>query len=147
MEDTPMRQFIRHPADIPIEVARTDHATPEALHALNVSVGGLAFQSVVSHEPGTIVDLRIPIVRPEFETKARVVWCTRYGSGFELGVEFLEAEDAFRARMVEQVCHIEDYKKEVHRTEGRTLTSEQAAQEWIGKYAAQFPNPGRNDTH
>jgi hypothetical protein len=31
----------------------------------------------------------------------------------ELGVEFLHQDDAFKARMVEQVCFIENYKKAV----------------------------------
>jgi hypothetical protein len=82
-----------------------------------------------------------------FETKARVVWCSACEGGFELGVEFLAAEDAFRARMVEQVCYIEQYKKMVYQTEGRLLTAEEAAMEWIGKYASQFPDPGPEGVH
>ena len=139
-----MRQFIRHPAGIPIEVARRDRVSiaPVAHHTQNVSFGGLAFQSERDLEPGTIVEVRIPCVRPQFATKARVVWCSAYQNSFELGVEFLEVEDAFRARMVEQVCHIENYRQEVQRTEGRKLTSDEAAIEWIGKYASEFPDPG-----
>jgi hypothetical protein len=41
--------------------------------------------------------------------------------------------------MVEQVCHIENYKKEIYRAEGRLLSSEQAAMEWIIRYASRFP--------
>lgn len=136
-----MRHFIRHPADISIEVARNDPLPPVDLHTCNVSFGGLAFQSRVELAPGAIVEVRIPVVRPEFESKARVVWCNGREDGFELGVEFLDVADAFRVRMVEQVCHIENYKQEVYRAEGRTLTTEEAAREWIGKYAANFPNP------
>jgi hypothetical protein len=44
--------------------------------------------------------------------------------------------------MVEQVCYIENYKKMVYQTEGRQLTTEEAAMEWIGKYASQFPGSG-----
>jgi len=142
-----MRHFIRHPAAIPIEVNERDHPAAAVLHVHNVSVGGLAFQSGIALEPGAIVDVRISSVRPPFESKARVVWCSGREEGFELGVEFLDADDAFRARMVEQVCHIENYKREIYRTEGRALTSEEAAHEWIGKYAAQFPNPASNDAH
>ena len=80
--------------------------------------------------------------RPMFETKARVVWCSAREGRFELGVAFLDPEDAFRARMVEQVCHIENYKKVVYQAEGRLPTAEEAAMEWIGKYASQFPDPG-----
>ncbi len=45
--------------------------------------------------------------------------------------------------MVEQVCQIENYKHEVYRAEGRALTAAEAAREWIGKYAADFPESGR----
>jgi PilZ domain len=137
-----MRHFIRHPADIPIEVSAGDQLVHATRHIHNVSLGGLAFESDGELEPGIIVEVRIPFVRPMFETKARVVWCSALEGGFELGVAFLDPEDAFRARMVEQVCHIENYKKVVYQAEGRLLTAEQAAMEWIGKYASQFPDPG-----
>jgi PilZ domain len=137
-----MRHFIRHPADIPIEVSAGDQLVHATRHIHNVSLGGLAFESDGELEPGIIVEVRIPFVRPMFETKARVVWCSAREGGFELGVAFLDPEDAFRARMVEQVCHIENYKKVVYETEGRLLTAEQAAMEWMRKYASQFPDPG-----
>jgi hypothetical protein len=44
--------------------------------------------------------------------------------------------------MVEQLCHIEHYRKEVRDTEGRILDGEAAAREWISKFAAKFPDPG-----
>ena len=137
-----MRQFIRHPADVPIEVSTGDQSADATRHTYNVSLGGLAFQSDCELQPGIVVEVRFTFVRPMFETKARVVWCSAREGGFELGVEFLNPEDAFRARMVEQVCHIENYKKTVYQTEGRQLTTEEAAMEWIGKYASQFPGSG-----
>jgi hypothetical protein len=135
-----MRQFIRHPTDVPIEVSRAGRLA--AGYTRNISHGGLAFQSRVDFEPGALVEVRIPTVRPRFESRARVVWCNARQGEFELGVEFLEVEDAFRARMVEQVCYIETYRQDVLRTEGRSLSSEEAAMEWIGRYAADFPDPG-----
>lgn len=136
-----MRQFIRHPVDIPIEVSRA----AEFLDArsYNVSLGGLALRCGSQLEAGIIVQLRIPSVQPLFETSARVSWCHECDEGFELGVEFLDADDAFRARMVEQVCAIESYKKTVYQTEGRSLSTQEAAMEWIGKHASQFPDPGQ----
>jgi hypothetical protein len=41
--------------------------------------------------------------------------------------------------MVEQVAYIESYKKQVREREGRTITGEQAAFEWIARYADSFP--------
>ncbi|MGZ8996208.1 MAG: PilZ domain-containing protein [Rhodospirillales bacterium] len=135
-----MRQFMRHPANITIEVtagSELDHATR---HSRNVGLGGLAFHSDRPLAREIIIELRIPLVRPPFETKARVVWCRVSDAGYDMGVEFLDPNDAFRARMVEQICHIEDYRNGVYRSEGRELTTEQAAMEWIGKYASQFPD-------
>ncbi len=43
-------------------------------------------------------------------------------------------------RMVEQVCHIERYRADVLEREGRALTGEQAAEEWIKRYAEDFPD-------
>jgi len=137
-----MRQFIRHPVDVPIEVRTDDGGPLSEFHTHDISAGGLAFQSGVAVSPGAKIGIRIPYVQPAFEARARVVWCHPHqGRGYELGVSFLDAEDAFHARMVEQVCHIEDYRKAVLRTEGRELSAEQAAVEWIEKYAEAFPNP------
>jgi hypothetical protein len=44
--------------------------------------------------------------------------------------------------MVEQVCHIEDYRRSVLRTERRELSLDEAAAEWIAKHAADFPQIG-----
>ena len=41
--------------------------------------------------------------------------------------------------MIEQICHIEHYRKEVERLEGRALSAHEAAGEWISKYAGDFP--------
>ena len=71
-----------------------------------------------------------------------MTWCRRHNEHYLIGVEFLDAQDDYRARMVEQICHIEHYKKEVLEREGRLLSGEQAAHEWIHKYAQDFPIPG-----
>ena len=81
---------------------------------------------------------------PVFQAMGRVSWCRPEGNGFEIGIEFLNKDDMFSARMVEQVCHIEEYKQEVLLKEGRNLSSEEAALEWIKKYAKDFPFPVRD---
>ena len=136
-----VRHFMRHPSNIPIEVLEGEaDAERRAMH--NVSFGGLAFNSANPLELGSVVAVRINFVRPVFSTTARVAWCAKVGALYEIGVEFLEASDVFRARMVEQVCHIEQHRQHVLKTEGRELTSEQAAMEWIATHAATFPQPG-----
>lgn len=133
-------RFVRHPADIPIEVKADRHLAHCPHKAFNLCIKGLALRCDHGYESGKFVGIRIPFVRPPFEAEARVVWCKTCGGHYELGVEFLDQDDAFMARMVEQVCHIENYKKTVLRNEGRRLTSEQAASEWIRKFASGFPS-------
>lgn len=133
------RAFMRHPAGIPIEIAAEASAAHESHLLKDVGLGGLAFVSETAFAPGAPVRVTIPFVRPPFETQGRVVWCHRSGNHYDIGVQFVAPEDAFAARMVEQVCHIEHYRIEVQRTEGRMLDGEAAAVEWIRKYAAGFP--------
>jgi hypothetical protein len=82
-----------------------------------------------------------------FESVAKVAWCRETEHGYELGVEFLDQDDAFRARMVEQICHIETYREQVQQTEHRELSPEQAAHEWISKFAEAFPDPESDSLH
>jgi len=143
-----MRQFIRHPVDVPVEIGTNASDPPSAVHTHDISVGGLALRSSVAVAPGAHVDIRIPYVQPAFEAHARVAWCHPHDEeGFELGVTFLDAQDAFLARMVEQICHIEDYRMSVYRLQGRQLSAEEAAAEWIAQYAAQFPEIGSSRVH
>lgn len=138
-----MRQFIRHPIDVPIEIGIGDEAPMSGYHTHDISLGGLAFRSGYAVKPGAMVDISIACVQPPFQVHARVAWCKPHPlSGYELGVTFLDAEDAFRTRMVEQLCHIEDYRRAVQRTEGRDMDMDEAAVEWIEKYAAHFPEIG-----
>lgn len=134
-----MRHFMRHPSNIPIEVVQGEQPERVVHNAQNVSLGGLAFEAQQALPVGSVVALRIHFVRPVFSTRARVVWCSPVEQHYELGVEFLEATDVFRARMVEQVCHIEQHRQRVFETEGRRLTTQEAAMEWIETYAATFP--------
>lgn len=46
--------------------------------------------------------------------------------------------DAFRARMESQCHHIEQYRQNVLRETGRELTLDEAALEWIERYASTF---------
>jgi hypothetical protein len=134
------RRFIRHTADVPIEVRAVVASPPRTHPGLNVSEGGLSFVSDDDIPLGSTIEIRIPAVHPPFEAHARVVWRKPEDARFCIGVEFLDAAMAFRARMVEQVCAIEEYRRQIFRDEGRRLTRDEAAREWIGRFAEQFPS-------
>ena len=134
------RGFIRHPTDIPIQWSLGEIVPPRGEHLRNISEGGLAFISHHDIPVGASIDIHIPVVRPEVSVKGAVVWCRPNEDGcFEVGVRFTDAGQRFKMRMVEQVCHIEQYKKELFENEGRALTGKQADMEWIKRSAKDFP--------
>jgi hypothetical protein len=133
------RRYIRHPARMPIGFALQGNAPPRDEHLRNVSAGGLCFSAAVSLGPGQSIRLTIPLFDQQYQLDAVVAWCRPAAGGFEVGVRFLEPQDRFCIRMVEQLCYIEDYRLQVEREQGRQLTSEQAAKEWIERFADQFP--------
>ena len=139
MRTNPRRRFLRHTIHVPLEIEAVA-ATPVTEKGVNVSFGGLAFESAACRELGEIIRLRIPTVDPPFEAGARVAWCRPEGSTFLIGVEFLDSSAAFQSRMVQQVCSIENYRREAEEKEGRKLSTDAAAREWISKYAGRFPD-------
>ena len=133
------RRFIRHPFDIPIQVSAGNH-NPTAPHLRDVCDGGVSFHARQPARPGQRVHIRIELLQPPFEADGEVMWCEAdSGGGYEIGVSFLSTEDAYRARMMEQICHIEQYRREVRASEGRRLSDREAALEWIERYAPHFP--------
>lgn len=134
-----MRRYIRHPSDFPIslKIVSDDQSVNE--RARNVSVAGLMLHLPEPITEGVLLDVCITAVSPSFSAPARVAWCRASGKGFDVGLRYLKPEDVFKVRMVEQICHIEDYRQRVLREEGRALSAEEAANEWIARYAAEFP--------
>ena len=138
--NNPQREFLRHTIRVPLEIEQVADAAPHTEEGVNVSYGGLAFLSSTCPSEGDVLRLRIAIVDPPFEAKARVAWCKEEAGKYLVGVEFLDSTVAFQSRMVQQVCSIENYRQEVEEEEGRVLTPQEAAAEWIAKYAGRFPD-------
>ena len=131
-----MRAYIRHPSEFPIELTSEESELEERMN--DVSVGGLSCHSKAELAEGQKVTVRIPAVQPAFEAEGRVVWCRPDKDQYRVGIAFADKALAFSARMVEQVCHIERYR--THLVEqGQELSLDEAAQDWISKYARRFP--------
>jgi len=142
-DNTTIRNYIRHPADVPIQVASdwTEHDFDDSADQTltNVSLGGLSFVSPTPLKTLQRARVCFPILGRENFLVGSVVWCEETDKGYEIGLEFESSKDVFRLRMIEQVCHIEHYRREVARVEGRELSTPEAAKEWIAKYADDFP--------
>jgi len=131
------RQFIRHPTDIPIEFSVSDEI--EKINVKDIGVGGLCFASDRSIIIGQQIHILIPICDPEFDASGIVCWCKKDGQNYLIGVAFQQEEVIFAIRMVEQICHIEEYRSQIKNEQGIELSSEQAAMQWITEHADKFP--------
>ena len=129
------RKFQRHATDLPVKVLFEELVASESSYLNNISEGGLSFNAMQPLELGTMVSIRIPLNKPVFDFACRVLWCTKKGMEYTIGVEFVGSDSAFRQRVVAMVQDIDDYRQRVLDTEGRQLTSQQAALEWIDRYA------------
>ena len=135
-----VRAFIRHATEFPIELVESEAPERQSHPQLrDVSEGGLCCHAPREYTPGESVRVRIPLPDRVFEADGRIAWCQSESSDYRVGIEFLAPEEAFRARMVEQICHIEQYRRAV-RAEGRELSSDEAAQEWMS-IAQAFAGP------
>ncbi|WP_394169990.1 PilZ domain-containing protein [Saccharospirillum alexandrii] len=137
-EEYSVRQYIRHPAAVPLKYQCQQPTEPNPTELLDISQGGLSFITEEALEPGQIVQVSIGVGDPPFETKGQVVWCHPQDDHFVIGLRFDNLENAFAVRMVEQICHIEQYRQQWER-QGRDLTPEEAAREWIDLHARDFP--------
>lgn len=133
------RAFVRHPTEIPIQITAVNLKGSISQNLIDISQGGISFKSPHKFSKGEVVEITIPFVTPLFKSKGTVVWSRRDGKSYEIGLQFHNTDDSFRLRMVEQICYIEAYRKKQLEMEGRELTSDEAAIEWIERYASSFP--------
>ncbi|MBB4864472.1 asparagine synthetase B (glutamine-hydrolyzing) [Pseudomonas nitritireducens] len=134
-----MRQFLRHPCDFPVElVIRKQTFLPrQRLH--NISLGGVACNSPRGFRRGTSIELRIPLLGDSARYPGIIAWSRKLASDYRVGIAFIDEDTLFRARMVEQVCQIEQYRRQQEQASGTSLPFEQLALEWIAQNAADFP--------
>jgi hypothetical protein len=107
------RKYIRHAVNIPIDISLDDTAPFHQENLKDVSLGGLCFKSKNFLDIGRVINIKISITKPIFEAQGKVVWCKQAGDFFDIGVEFTKSQDVFRAKMVEQICYIIQYKKKI----------------------------------
>ncbi len=105
----------------------------------NVSLGGLAFKSPRALLIGQNISVSFPILNEHHSLNGQVVWNRKSGDSFEIGLQFDDPQALYRCRMIEQICHIQHYRHQVEQQEGRQISREQAASEWIARYAKDFP--------
>ena len=126
--------FIRHPDEFPIEFDLTEStSTPNPLASLQ-----LVCHSSTPFQSGEVIAIKIPSISPQLKINGTVESCENKQEGYELGIAF-NNDALMRIRMLEQLCYIQRYRNHVLAIEGRDISDQDAALEWIGKYAHLFP--------
>ena len=107
----------------------------QILPATGISLSTDAFYAI-----GTALEVTITISEPAFKASGHVAWCIPgKNNRFRTGLVFDDPATAYAVRMIEQICHIEQYRHEIEKSEGRHLTQEAAALEWVMRFAKDFP--------
>ena len=107
-----------------------------------MSLGGLSFLWSQRLFKGSTVDVHIKVKNRLFEIKSKVAYVKEdpMTGKFRTGVCFTDYPSAFMARLVEEMLEILQYRKNLSRELGREVPEEEAASQWIKKYAAKFPS-------
>ena len=116
-----LQGFIKHPERFPLHVKR------------------LNFWERSRLDMSSILELTVPTRKKTHAFKGKVVAIREKDSGYDIGVWLINAEDAPKLRIIEQICHIELYLNDKKYREGPFVSPEKITQEWIGKYASHFP--------
>lgn len=139
-DNTAIRRHVRHVTGIPIEVSLDYHQHFQAADdtITNVSLGGLCFVASDRLDINEAIQVRFPLLDEETLIDGKVVWCNKTTRGYEVGLEFNDPAEVERLKMIEQIRQIENFRNDAEQQDGRKLSSEQAAREWISKYAGDF---------
>ena len=135
------RQFLRHPINVPILIQRSLRREASSSESINVSPGGLSFMTPQKLVRGDKLTITIPVKDKRFRIKGRVVYSVREEKRrlYKTGVFFSDHTSAFEAKLAEETLEVINYQKKISKTLGYAVSEEDAAREWIKKYARFFP--------
>jgi len=99
------------------------------------------FEEPLRNELNLKDTLRINIVvtGADVEADTVVIWFRNNNDTFDVGLKFPDESAAFKMRALEQVCLIEKYQQDMLLKEGRELSEQEAAIEWISKFSKDYP--------
>ena len=139
-DTTAIRRHIRHVTGIPVEITLDFNSRyhTEEDEITNVSLGGMCFIANDRLDISDEIQVKFPALKQNETINGKVVWCTKVKQGYEVGLEFEDPEEVDRLKTVDQICQVENFRKEKERLEGRQLSSEQAASEWISQITGNF---------
>lgn len=133
-----MGRFLPHPDDIPVELTlrKCPPLAPQRLHS--ISLGGVACNSPRGWRRGAAVTISMPSLGDDACYPGYVAWSHKHAGGYRIGIVFTDEQTLFGARMGEQVCQIEHYRRLQQQQSSQPLDIEALALEWVGHHAVEF---------
>ncbi|MBF0504613.1 MAG: PilZ domain-containing protein [Candidatus Omnitrophica bacterium] len=139
------RHFIRHPLCIPLSykiIEKSQKKDREDIRSktINVSLGGLLFPSKHPVDPKSKIVIKMPFENKIFNVRAQVVRCIQNSETklYDIAVNFSKTQEAFKAKMVEQIYLIAGYRDMLRVQSGKEISMEEASRKWINLYSARF---------
>ena len=139
------RHFIRHPLCLPLSykvieknLKKDQESIPS--ETVNVSLGGLLVPSKHPIDPESRIAIKMPFENKVFNVKAQVVRCMHNSETklYDIAVSFLRTQEAFKAKMIEQIYLIAGYRDMLSSQSGKEVSLEDASRKWIKRYSARF---------
>jgi len=134
------RKYYRHPVWAPLRYEIIGgHGEADGLASSDMCLMGLRFTSPEELHEGVLLRIIITLREQDFELLSRVEWqASLDDENWDTGVSFLTESNAFKARMLEQVLEIEQYRISRSTEAGTEITFEHAAREWTAEGAADY---------
>jgi len=134
------RRFLRHPIEIPLTYKILKDERRNISQTTNLSDFGISFTVDEPIPEGQILEIHIYSPRQNLFAKSIVKWqqYLEKERKYQVGVMFLDKQEGFRARMVEQICQIDLYRQRRMAEEAREIPYNEAAMEWINLHAKNF---------
>lgn len=131
------RRYVRHPIRVPVSVRP---AAGEQLMARSgdISEGGLSFEVPAALALQSTVEVELPVHHQRFKLTGTVVSCVAADAVFRVGLSFVETGLQFKMKLAEQVLRIDELRLQLTKERGVEVSSREAAQVWVERYAATF---------
>jgi c-di-GMP-binding flagellar brake protein YcgR len=139
------RHFIRHPLCLPLSYKVIEKSLKKGRENIrsmtsNVSLGGLLFPAKHPVDPESRIAIKMPFENKVFDVRAQVVRCSHNSKTklYDIAVNFLRTQEAFKAKMIEQIYLIAGYRDMLTLQSGKEVSLEEASRKWIKRYSARF---------
>ena len=134
------RKYMRHPFQVPLQLKRIDAVRKGQMSTSDMSPGGLQFLSHERFDEGAQLELSFPVKDQRFCLHGKIAYCIqdRLTGLYKAGLEFLNATEAFRAKLAEEILEIEIFRGKMARQLERDVSEAEASELWVRERAKRF---------